>query len=47
MSNGIPMQIDIVSDVVCPWCIIGYKNLEQSIERLDGQGDIKLRWHPF
>ena len=47
MSNGIPMQIDIVSDVVCPWCIIGYKNLEQAIERLDGQVDIKLRWHPF
>ncbi len=47
MSNGIPMQIDIVSDVVCPWCIIGYKNLEQAMERLDGQVDIKLRWHPF
>lgn len=47
MSNGIPMQIDIVSDVVCPWCIIGYKNLEQAMARLDGQVDIKLRWHPF
>ncbi len=47
MTNAIPMQIDIVSDVVCPWCIIGYKNLEEAINRLDGQIDIKLRWHPF
>ena len=22
-----PLQVDIVSDVVCPWCIIGYKQL--------------------
>ena len=30
MSNPqpvIPLRIDIVSDVVCPWCIIGYKQL--------------------
>tara|TARA_R110000868_G_scaffold165328_2_gene398362 strand:- start:38671 stop:39384 length:714 start_codon:yes stop_codon:yes gene_type:complete len=47
MTKGIPMQIDIVSDVVCPWCIIGYKNLEQAIDRLDGQVDVKLRWHAF
>ncbi|MFH1804906.1 MAG: DsbA family oxidoreductase [Pseudomonadota bacterium] len=42
-----PLQIDIVSDVVCPWCIIGYKHLEQALENLDGQISAKLRWHPF
>ena len=47
MTNAIPLQIDIVSDVVCPWCIIGYKNLEDAISRLDGEIDVKLRWHPF
>lgn len=47
MTNTIPMQIDIVSDVVCPWCIIGYKNLEEALHRLEDQIDVKLRWHPF
>ena len=26
------LKIDIVSDVVCPWCIIGYKQLEKALE---------------
>ncbi|OKH88971.1 DsbA family oxidoreductase [Thalassospira sp. TSL5-1] len=47
MSHPTKMQIDIVSDVVCPWCIIGYKHLEQALANLDGQIDAKLRWHPF
>ncbi|MFT6261052.1 MAG: putative DsbA family dithiol-disulfide isomerase, partial [Bermanella sp.] len=28
------LQIDIVSDVVCPWCAIGYGNLTQALEQL-------------
>ena len=28
-QSPIPIRIDIVSDVVCPWCIIGYKQLER------------------
>ncbi len=47
MTNTIPLQIDIVSDVVCPWCIIGYKNLEEAISRLDDEIEVTLRWHPF
>lgn len=47
MTDTIPMQIDIVSDVVCPWCIIGYKNLEEAVARLDGQIDVTVRWHPY
>lgn len=39
------MRIDIVSDVVCPWCIVGYKQLEQALaeRRLEPE----LHWHPF
>ncbi|MEM7320889.1 MAG: DsbA family oxidoreductase [Pseudomonadota bacterium] len=40
-----PIQIDIVSDVVCPWCIIGFKQLEQALDRVDVTA--RLRWHPF
>ena len=26
-----PLRVDIISDVVCPWCIIGFKRLEQAL----------------
>lgn len=39
------VRIDIVSDVVCPWCIIGYKQLERALERTGIAADI--HWHPF
>lgn len=40
-----PLKIDIVSDVMCPWCIIGFRQLEQA---LDTTGvDYELEWHPF
>ena len=39
--------IDIVSDVSCPWCIIGYKALEAAMNKLDMQDNIELNWLPF
>ena len=41
------IKIDIISDVACPWCIIGYKRLEKAISELGFQGRIELEWHPF
>ena len=40
-----PLRIDIVSDVVCPWCIVGYKQLAQALEQTDTPYEI--HWHPF
>ena len=40
------IRIDIVSDVVCPWCIIGYKQLQEALSRLDGEVDAEIQWHP-
>ena len=28
------LQIDIVSDVMCPWCIVGYKGLESALTQI-------------
>ena len=42
-----PMRIDIVSDVVCPWCVIGYKQLQEALRRLEGEVEAEIRWHPF
>lgn len=41
------IKIDIVSDVVCPWCIIGYKRLEKAIIELGIQDKIEIEWQPF
>ncbi|GAB3676080.1 DsbA family oxidoreductase [Salinisphaera aquimarina] len=41
------LKIDLVSDVVCPWCAIGYKRLQQAIELLDGEIDVEIEWHAF
>lgn len=44
-SETPPIQIDIVSDVMCPWCIIGFRQLEQALGAT-GIGAF-IRWHPF
>ncbi len=46
---GGALIVDIVSDVVCPWCYIGKRKLEVALARLDaarGQA-VTVRWHPF
>lgn len=42
-----PMRIDFVSDVSCPWCIIGLKSLETALQRLDGEVAAELHFQPF
>jgi len=41
------LKIDIVSDVVCPWCTIGYKRLEKAIAELGVEDQIEIEWQPF
>lgn len=41
------VRIDIVSDVVCPWCIIGFKRLEQALSSLESSISADIHWHPF
>ena len=40
-----PLRIDIVSDVVCPWCIIGYRQLTEALKQTNTEHEI--HWHPF
>jgi len=45
-----PFQIDVISDVVCPWCYIGQRRLAVALARLpadDGARRASIRWHPF
>jgi len=41
------IQIDIVSDIACPWCAIGYARLEQAIEQLGPEYEFTIKWHAF
>jgi len=42
-----PVKIDFVSDVSCPWCVIGLKALEQALQRLDGEVTADIHFQPF
>ena len=39
-----PLVIDVVSDVVCPWCFVGKRRLEAALKR---DGEAQVRWRPF
>ncbi|MEP3051141.1 MAG: DsbA family oxidoreductase [Erythrobacter sp.] len=41
------MTIDIYSDVMCPWCAIGYGQLTKALGELDGEIEAQIRWRPF
>jgi predicted DsbA family dithiol-disulfide isomerase len=43
----LPLRIDIVSDVVCPWCIIGYKQLQRALEQFNDDFQVDIHWQPF
>ena len=47
VSMSKKIQLDIISDVVCPWCVIGYKNLQLAIDQLNIADKVELHWQPF
>jgi len=50
-GNPMALSIDIISDVVCPWCFIGKRRIEAALElyreRSPGAAEPKVTWHPF
>ncbi len=40
-----PLTIDVVSDIVCPWCYIGKRRLEAALAERGTAATV--RWHPF
>ncbi len=41
------LKIDIVSDIVCPWCVIGFRNLKTAIEELQSELKFEIFWKPY
>jgi predicted DsbA family dithiol-disulfide isomerase len=46
-ATPVPVRIDFVSDVVCPWCVIGLRSLETALSRLQGQVQADVHFQPF
>ena len=42
-----PLTVDVISDVICPWCYIGKRRLEKAVAALAGRERVRVRWHPF
>jgi len=46
MSNKSALTVDVVSDVVCPWCLLGMRNLQLALAKVDNI-DVTVRWRPY
>jgi len=44
-GNGGPLLVDVVSDVVCPWCFLGQKRLQRAIAEFGRP--VTVNWRPF
>jgi predicted DsbA family dithiol-disulfide isomerase len=41
------VAVDIWSDVMCPWCAVGYTQFARAVEDLKGELEVEVRWMPF
>ncbi|MEM6344982.1 MAG: DsbA family oxidoreductase [Bacteroidota bacterium] len=41
------IRVDIISDVVCPWCYLGKAHLEKAIALAGNQFEVEMHWYPF
>ena len=41
------MDIDIWSDIACPWCYVGKRRLEAALETFEHRDEVNLTWHSF
>lgn len=46
MTDSSPIVIDVVSDVMCPWCYIGKRRLEAALKQRPDL-NVEVQWHPF
>jgi len=41
------MDVDIWSDIACPWCYVGKRRLEAALESFEHRDEVQVRWHSF
>ncbi len=47
MNAPVPLRIDFVSDVSCPWCAVGLASLQKALAALDGEVAAEMHFQPF
>ncbi len=51
LTNATQLTVDVISDVVCPWCFVGKRQLEEALRQFSqlhpDLPDPAVRWHPF
>lgn len=45
--NKPTIKVDVISDVVCPWCYIGKRRLEKALNKLNSEYTFEVTYHPF
>jgi predicted DsbA family dithiol-disulfide isomerase len=46
-AGNLAVNIEVVSDVICPWCWVGKRRLEVAITMLSPEAQVKVTWRPF
>ncbi|MFO0571465.1 MAG: DsbA family oxidoreductase [Polyangiaceae bacterium] len=41
------LLVDVWSDIICPWCYIGKRRLEQAVQRFAARESVRVTWHAF
>ena len=41
------LHVEVISDVICPWCYIGKRRLEKAVVAIEGPHEVHVRWLPF
>ncbi|MEM1376881.1 MAG: DsbA family oxidoreductase [Pseudomonadota bacterium] len=41
------VTVDVISDVMCPWCYIGKRRLEEAAAMLSAEASLEIHWRPF
>jgi predicted DsbA family dithiol-disulfide isomerase len=47
LNTAPSLTIDVVSDVMCPWCYIGKRRLEDALADVRKEMDVEVRWRPY
>ena len=46
-AEAMPMRVDVISDVMCPWCFIGKRRLERAAGMARDEFALSVTWRPF
>ena len=42
-----PLRIDFVSDIACPWCVVGLRSLQQALANIGNEVQAEIHLQPF